>query len=494
MKRKIITLVLLTVFSACSLFGAYYGGSNESRLYYLPRSVVDNKGSALPIASAKTVSQSEISVEYDPTTPQFSIFRISENLVRRDYSKLTDSYSGSLDMTITSQNGWNFIKEDNSTITRPFEINVYMVKKTLNNSSGVYSYQIFDASNKKVLTSTSYSTRNKRYTETEGNTSIFRKSGNSYILSLPYTTYYNDFASDYDNRYSTHYYEFDICIKLKDGYSNLPEGYYYTTITFSIPAFVENRIYINNSGEVHLTEYDENNQLIERTENRTITIWGYVGSADDENASNYSFYVDDTTDTYSMDLGLQTQPENQAYAVATAKFYNLFQYKIPQGEPVVEPDATTARNKFKIYISPTSTYTSEGRYQLIKVNAENQPRRFENTIYYDLYLKTSTGQYKRFSDLDGVSLADDANSIIGSAGVLNGVSSTYYITPKYTCTRTGTSTTSGGTTVGSDIFTQVWELTQTIYLRLEDESLSSAQNKHLRGLYSSTIYFTMVVE
>ena len=165
------------------------------------------------------------------------------------------------------------------------------------------------------------------------------------------------------------------------------------------------------------------------------------------------------------------------YKVADIQFYFL---EIVSSQP----NQNTEKNRFKIYISPTRDYTAAGTYEFIKMNTEGQNRTDKNTIYYDLYLDTNRG-FKKFSEIGNSTLT----GTIGSAGVLSGVSTTYQVVPKYTQTQTGQATTINGHSVGALQYLKTWELVQSVYLKIESQSL---QNAHSAGMYYSYLYVTLV--
>ena len=76
----------------------------------------------------------------------------------------------------------------------------------------------------------------------------------------------------------------------------------------------------------------------------------------------------------------------------------------------------------------------------------------------------------------------------GGAGLLDGTDNTFYIYPLYSSQQTSSG--------ANNKWKETWELDMHIYLRIKDESkeVSSGENarRHQEGMYSTTIYFTIV--
>ena len=185
-----------------------------------------------------------------------------------------------------------------------------------------------------------------------------------------------------------------------------------------------------------------------------------------------------------LDLSSQTTP----YLVANVQFLNV-------NIATSEPNKSTQKTKFTVYISPTSNYKVGGtgsdsdpmeyRYKFIKMGSENQSRTSENTIYYDLCLKTSANGYTALKSC--TSNTTYATGSIGSAGVYsNSVKTTFKILPEYDYDQISKAGLLGGT----NEYKEIWQLDQDIYLKLTNQSMQDVL-LHQPGVYYSTIYFTM---
>ena len=76
----------------------------------------------------------------------------------------------------------------------------------------------------------------------------------------------------------------------------------------------------------------------------------------------------------------------------------------------------------------------------------------------------------------------------GGAGLLDGTDNTFYIYPLYSSQQTSSG--------NSNKWKETWEMNEHIFLQIKDESteIQSGQNarRHQEGVYTSTIYFTIV--
>ena len=454
--------MILTIEVAFSAPGYY-----ESRLYYLPKSVESNKNVAIDLSSEKksiaTTDYNNSSVTLISSPNNLAMFRIMENIMppKSEYQSINDPVNGGITLTITSSSNWTLVHESNPTQTVAFSLDAFCVE-----SKWTPSQYDFVASPVKKLTNNSTLTAS-------GKSSTISTSGATCTIFMPYTgvsaTAGNSSQNQNSIRIPTYQRDYDVCMNITGSIDGLQPGYYYTVLTYETTDYYESPAKVTNNS-VSLPGNDDPSSI-----SGTITIWAYIGDVVND-TSGYNLSVSPSDDTYTMDLGISSQ--STPYKVVDLQFYFL---EIVSAQPT----ENTEKNRLKIYISPTRDYTVAGTYQFIKMNTEGQNRNDKNTIYYDLYLGTNRG-YKKFSEIGNNTLNQ---GVIGSAGVLSGVSTTYQILPKYTQVQTGSSTTVNGHTVGALQYMKTWELTQTIYLQLTSASL---QSTHSAGMYYSYIYVTLV--
>ncbi len=440
MKRaNVFLLILIASFIvAGSLFASgitemMTSGTIDGGLHYLSRNTMDNKSLAMKLDDEVTVNtiMSSLNSDFDSSSPNQALFRLIDNL----YSQ--DNVSG-IRMKITSNNGWNFISEDNPSYTRPFKLCTIQNVSTYNNSVATHQYGSFSESKKTMTYNDGYYilTLPTSNSVTVTNWSLFN--GNRAVGMVPSQLIF-----------------LDLCIYLESNAAkDLIGGYYYTDISYEIIDEYYTHT-VKQSGERFSLEKAEGPPI-----SGTFRVWGYIGSETVKNSASYSFNVSETNDTYSMDLA---PAENTYYNVALINFHYA---------DVVnsEPDTEMNESKFKIYISPgtdynKTTYTAED-YCFKKINTENKTRTDENTVYYSLFKNTT--QNGTFSTYDGHPYV-------------------YEITPSYEDKKIADVSTVGG---GSKQWSTTWTLEGTpVYLRITDDSF---RKEHLSGLYTSTLYFTLV--
>ncbi len=476
--KKALLFAILSLFALIHVFAAspvYI----ESRLYYYPKSIVDNKSQAIDLSSdtkyLTTASYNNDGITLLTSPNNLAIFRISENLMphKSVYHSISDTVTTGVDLYVRSLNNWEFVKEDNPTQRVSFSLDAFCTQYDWNSNQNKYV-----AENPASIPHTFNNTSEGAWRDTNI-TSTISTSGDTCTIFMPYTPVSSSITKKknvtMNARVPSYKRDFDICIHITGDTSSLPQGYYYTTLEYSCSGYYESPVKVTGTS-VSLPGNDEPSSV-----EGTITIWAYVG--DVLNGFNdYSFSVSPAADTYSMVLGkTDAQPTAPSYDVASVHFYYLDQVN-------TTPNQSVRSQKFKIYISPTADYTATGHYRFIKMNTEGQTRNDKNTIYYDLGLNTSIG-FRTFSNLSGATLLGD----IGTAGVYS--NNTYVITPKYSSIQTAASSsyTSGGQTivVGEDCFTESWKLEQEIYLKVTDDSYEA---NHLAGMYYSWIYLTLVVD
>lgn len=436
MKRIISTIV--SVLSALSLFA---GGANESRLFYLPRNVANNNNVMIELTEAKSLST--IDAGYSNTsTNNLSIFRLRDSLLNRDQP------SNSVTVTISSNNGWYFVNENNPTSRVGFEMNCILTERKNVNRG-------YDTNVSQQLLS-----GNTTLTQS-GAVSSWTKVGDSYTLTLPMTSFNSDAAS----YYADYIREADINVVIPEDTSGLESGYYTTTIYITTTEYQEHKEKRSLWGIAASLEKDGG----VKTFTETITLRGYVG-IDPGEEGIYSFTVSSAADSYSMDLGITTQ--STPYDVARISFTYTDMVD-------TQPNENTQANKFAIYISPTSIYSSTGIYRFIKMGSEYQARTSNNTIDYDLYARSNTG-YKKLG-----SSANWSDTVASISAPDSLAPNTYKAIPKYEYSKISEAGWLGGETE----YKETWNLDLELYLKLTSDSLSSKRDS---GLYYSYIYVTLV--
>ena len=450
MGRKSLLLIMLILILPMGLLFA--GGAAEGKLIYLPRNIVNNTGVMIELSQAKELST--VAADYSNTSSDnLALFRLRDTL-RKDNSH--SQPANNVVLTISSQDNWQFIHEDNPTSKIGFQMNAFCTERKRDGRNF----------NNYVSTKKLEETTKLGYSNFEPN---FKKEGDVYTCLIPFT----DFGRDILSYYANYIREYDFCIVIPNDVT-AESGYYTTTLTVTSTTVKEYDEDGNSTGTTSLSE--------------TITIRGYVGLDPGTGSGDYSFFVSSTADTYSMDLDISSQ--STPYWVANVQFLNV-------DVKSSKPDADTEKTRYTIYISPSPTYSvggtgadtdlTEYRYKFIKMGTESQARNDTNTIYYDLYLKTSANGYTALKSCTANTTY--ATGTIGSAGVLsNSVKTTFKLLPKFESEQISKS----GLLGGNNEYKVTWTLDQDIYLKLTQASLN-AQLQHQPGIYYSNIYFTMVV-
>ena len=461
--RKAVIAIILGILTMGVAFSA--PGYYDSRLYYLPKSVESNKNVAIDLTSdTKSLSTTDYNnsgINLVNSPNNLAMFRIMENIMppKTEYQHINDPVNGGITLTITSASSWTFVHESNPTQTVSFTLDAFCIESKWTPNK----YDFVASAPLKLTTNTTLSA--------SGKSSTISISGSTCEIFMPYTGVSNSAGNSTQGnnvRIPEYQRDYDVCINITGSTEGLQPGYYYTTLTYETTDYYESPAVVSGNN-VSLPGNDDPSSI-----RGTITIWAYLGDVVND-SSGYNLSVSPSDDTYTMDLGLTSQ--STPYKVADIQFYFL---EIVSSQPT----ENTEKNRFKIYISPTRDYTASGTYEFIKMNTEGQNRTDKNTIYYDLYLNTNSG-FKKLSALGNSTLT----GTIGSAGVLSGVSTTYQLVPKYTQTRTGQSTTINNHTVGALQYLKTWELVQSIYLKIESQSL---QTTHSAGMYYSYLYVTLV--
>lgn len=427
------------------------GLAEDARLFYFPRNVVDNSNVMVNLTASKSISATEAQTLFtrefvNYTESNLALFRIREDLLAAKVESTSESsnISKSITIRIESLDGWTFVNEYNSTRTTTFSLDAFCLEE-------VFTY-IFHSSNNKE---TKYdpvpggSMALGASTRLEGSDqeATFEKIGDLYYeLKLPYT----DFAKGYRRYYPKYIRNADICLNIPEFGSGLEPGYYTTRLLVTIPEHDEvsaDEITTNGFGDSFI-----------------ITIRGYLGIDAGSTSGSSSFFVLSSTSTYSMDLGISSNPA-EGYSIARAQFTYFDVVSGAEGDQNDDPRPDNPETKYTIYISSTSDYTDGTTpFRFIKIGSERQARTDDNTIYYTLSWESNN------SALD------------------NQTTAPLYMRPKYTYKQI--SQTSSGNT-GRNSYQINWAMDNTIKLYLTDQSLQT-NTYHQEGMYYSYIYFTLV--
>lgn len=321
MNKKIIFMVILFFISLCFCFAA---GN------------VDEKGDTGQLA--------HITVNND--NYYWDISQVTNNLIlpTSDFQSHPSDEIGLLrfranndkvgTVEITSEGiPWQFVHENNTTMQREFDIEVYKIKHTRDSAEADF---IKGTPQKialnKVGDSYSFSTEIGKWSIGYKWIGIFR---------LPC-------------EYCSMYYEYEIRLVLNSTTALLEPGDYYANLTVDIPKGA-------NYSERDIVHY---------------RLKGRAGESSLDN-SNYSFMVQSTSETYNFDLLNYVNYRS----VASASF-NAIRYATSYNK-------TTEEKRFKVYLSPFPHIDDDGAsannpYYFIKYDTENQPRTTLNTVYYEV--------------------------------------------------------------------------------------------------------------
>lgn len=327
--KKIIIVVFLLLILSSILFAA---GSNEAMLIYFPRESVNNSNYAFELPLDST----PINLVQIPEVA-FSSFSTNGNELFRIRTTLEENVTVRLE---PGANGWNFVHENNSTIVRPFEVDV--VQHNLNHSFSGYNLD----------------------TTTGPTTYPF---GGLVLDSTVFGGWISHYALEIN--------DYDFIIRFPTSVTFLEPGYYNASFILSV---------------------DETNAI----PNTTINIRGYynVNHNNETGSGNYleSFIVSPTNYTTSMDLSDSTS--DIYYNVANI---SMNATEITNTDP--QNNQTTLSNRYTILISPKALYSDTGDYQFIRIGSENVSRTPANTVVYELASADGYSFSSPPSTLDGAS-------------------------------------------------------------------------------------------
>ena len=213
--------------------------SEEARLFYFPRSVVDNSNVLVDLASSHSMNASDFTeIFVNHTDSNLALFRIRETLITEAVgTHQSSNLSDSITIIIESLDDWKFVNEYNSTRTSNFTLDAFCVEEWL--------YYTFDGDinnpngwrNKKTTVYTEPTIQLGATTtlSKSEDSATFKKVGILYELELPYT-YFHKGAGRYYPRY---YRNADICLNIPEFGSGLEPGYYTTRLRVTIPDHYE---------------------------------------------------------------------------------------------------------------------------------------------------------------------------------------------------------------------------------------------------------------
>lgn len=478
-------LLVLMIPGMC--FSDEIASSSECVLMFFPRNIVNNSAIGIDLKDANGLKTSDLSnpLAFSSTSrDNLSIFRLYDTLMNGYGSVLAYNNRSSSEANANTENSTKvrilttglFVYEEDSTIVRDFELEAFFTRAEINNSGSSYSlksgYPI------KMSLGTTYSL------EGSATTYFKRTDGSNYELYVPSSplvyfmeqeqtggSWYNPTYTYTYRIYPAYMRLFDICVVLKDDAAeNLPSGYYTTQITIITEEYSTAKW---SEFESNTFYYSSNTTQIYET----ITIRGYIGSEPEGSACDLT--VTAAKDTYSMNLGLDTyEGADKYYDIANLSLYSF-------NVSTSEPNSSERAGKYKVYISPGSSYTAtysatDGNppYYFYKRGTENATRTPSNTIYFDLYVNDGS-----FKDLNNANSSYTTSTEFGGAERYS--TYVYCIKPYYSYVSQTHSNSDNNS------YYETWKLNTDIYLKLTNETMSAA-NRHSPGEYLAYIYVTLV--
>ncbi len=472
MIKKIIVCSLL--FLAVSVL-AFASGGSEGRLYYLPMNVANNSNVMIELSEAKSATKSlieSLGEQDNADENHLVVFRLRDNIL-----KPYNSNKEYINLTISSNDNWELVHEENPTKRIHFTLSVYCKEKQYASDG---NYSAFETSNALSQNST---------LPKSGKTSSLTDNGTVYQLSMP-TTDYNQSETILSiihlNQLPIYVRDYYFCINIPE-HEVIEPGYYSTTITLSSESYYE--VSLQEASFLGITYYklvqDSETTNIQKTIS-TITIRGYIGKEPGSAQGSYSFMVSNATDTLSMDLGISNA--NTPYNIAKISFYHT---------KIVTSTDSAAGNKdnftaYKIYISPESNYNISGQYRFRLVGSEGYTESNENTIYYDLYISpkddgsltkldscanpTTQTSYNNYQ----TNTQSNYGKTLGGVKKVSNTSS-YILYPYYNYVLLSSS---------EKTYQMTWKTEKYLYIKLTSAS-TNAYNQHGYGMYTSRLYFTV---
>ncbi len=444
MKRSIRFFVLFMVLFI-GLSTLYAGGIVESgssidgRLYFLSKNTINNKNKAmnLNVTSVYNTGTTGIQQAWDSASPAQALFRLMDTLY-------TEGNSTDLYLKISSNNDWKFIHEENPSYTRDFDINAFRYQGSFDATWFGWSHAFGD------------------YVESEVTSSVPKSSG-YYLFPIPTGARQNENGKYLVPKTIT---DIDVCIALPAYGGTLIDGYYYTDLQYEVTDSAGNLV----TYQEHSTKIGTRTNTFTADQTPTMSgsfrVWGYVGENHNDNSKQYVFNILESDYTFNVDL-----KKDSYFDVAHIQFM----LDVIENTDTDPSDANDP-NRYTVYISPGDQYDSTSYtandYNFKKLDTERlTPRQDSNTVYYELY-KTKTGTpfdpyeghpyvYKLVADYHAEKIADYSQGSIG-----------------------------GGSSINKEMYRQSWRIEdQPVYLKVTNDSLGK---EHLKGLYTTYLYFTLV--
>ncbi len=478
--RKILGLFLFLLFFSLNVHAL---GSYEGRLYYLPMSVANNPNVMVELSEAKSVSKSDISSLEEQANAENShlvAFRLRDNIMKNS-GRTTFNNMDSFNVSLSSEDNWEFVHENNPTKRIPFTISVYCKEKQYSSGGEYGSFSTSD-----VLSVTT----NQQSSVTlpiSGVSTTATLSGNTMTFSIPTTTVSNSetFLGFVTYPYPIYIRDYFFCINIPE-HAITESGYYSTTINLSSDSFYE--VAIAEKSFFGFTYYELEKESSTKTIQdsiTSITIRGYIGKEPGTTSGTYSFMVSNTNHTYSMDLGIEDS--NVSYDVAKIYFYNT-RLDTQSSSYVTNKSRFT---DYKIYISPDNTLNSSEDYKFRLIGSSGYAESDENTIYYDLYISPDGSSIVSLDDCASShnylnnnysNYSSNASSYykVCRLGGVEKVNNCYILYPFYSYTKMSS----------NNDYQLTWTTDTTLYIKLKSRSTSTATT-HLNGMYTSTLYFTV---
>lgn len=424
-KRLFAFMLILTV----TLFGVFAGADWENVLLCQPTNVINNQSVMVELSQAKSIDHASAfgSISYsEPYKSSYKdqgdivLFTLIDTLDSDDYGTANKTFLiKSDDVT-----GFYFVKDGNETNKVEYEIDVCLLE--FEKPRYGTSYSKTSVSGKMTI--------NTEKTVGESKKTKYYKSGtDEYSITIPTTSYTSlwglGISGDYP-KYIRYYY---VCIKILGG-QDLEEGSYTTSF------------HVSSTGLVDSEKY---------------TIKGYVGEKPLADSTDFSFFIDPSTDSYFTDLVVAKNTNSPTKDIAKLQFY----YTRRKTYNNTTPNANNLKKKFTIYIAPTNDNSVDTKYVFKKTGTENQADSFANRIYFEIDTTNTTGLTKY--------------------GNRNNV---YYFYPDYT---NQVISSSGN----NKTYQEFWKLEDKhIFIKVSNESKEDmeAGDLHSVGTYTSTIYFIIV--
>ncbi|MDD2231503.1 MAG: hypothetical protein PHS20_01235 [Sphaerochaetaceae bacterium] len=334
MMKKLLFIGLLL---AAVLFPAFSGAVSERGAWMLTHSTVNNGNSYFDVTET-----------IDPTTTSTDFLVIPED---SGLFRTRTAFEEAITVTIDpGSDGWVFVHDDNTTIRRPYTIEIYQIEWTK-------------------------SRRDANVVAGNPTTVQFNQDANGVVtFNMAAGTWGRDPWSL--TIYCKKYYEYEVLLKFPAPSDiDLESGDYHASFTVSFPR----------------TPKDSKNNDYSPVVTPTVdpvSIKGRYGESSAA-ASNgaYSFSIQSTADTFNMDLQNYGTCQNHQAAIVNFSAQESL-------SSTTQSEANSYSGKYQVLVSPFSDISldisSENHYKFILSNSEQQTRSDINTVYYTL-AKDSAG-------------------------------------------------------------------------------------------------------